>query len=67
MATKTLSARLRNATKTESEWSSSNPVGLRGEIMISSDKKMFKVGDGTSEWSALSYNSANITYYMLCI
>ena len=41
---------------TEANWSSNNPVLLSGEMAISSDKNgRYKVGDGTSRWSALSY------------
>lgn len=56
MSTNTLKARIRHAYKTESEWSSSNPVLLDGEVAFSSDKSnKYKVGDGTSTWSQLSY------------
>lgn len=56
----TLSVRFLHAYKSESEWSSLNPVAKKGEMMISSDKiGMFKVGNGTSKWSELPYNNAN--------
>lgn len=58
MATTTLKTRIRNAAKTEAQWSSANPVGYNGEIMLSTDKKKYKVGNGSSTWSQLSYNSA---------
>ena len=38
---------------------SANPILLEGEIAISSDKEMFKIGNGNSTWSTLSYNNAN--------
>lgn len=55
----TVSVRLQQAYKAEADWKSSDPVGKKGEIMISSDKNgMFKVGNGTSKWSELNYNNA---------
>lgn len=56
----TVNVRLQQAYKAEADWKSSDPVGKKGEIMISSDKNgMFKVGNGTSKWSELNYNNAN--------
>lgn len=55
----TVNVRLQQAYKAEADWKSSDPVGKKGEIMISSDKNgMFKVGNGTSKWSELNYNNA---------
>lgn len=59
MSDNTLSVKIKQRCDTESNWSSNNPVLLAGEIAISSDKKLFKTGDGTSRWSALAYNNAN--------
>ena len=53
-----LKARLRHAVKTEAEWKSADPVLLKGEVAYSSDKRQAKTGDGTSKWSALSYDIA---------
>lgn len=56
----TVNVRLQQAYKAEADWKSSDPVGKKGEIMISSDKNgMFKVGNGTSKWSELNYNNAS--------
>lgn len=56
----TVNVRLQQAYKAEADWKSSDPVGKKGEIMISSDKNgMFKVGNGTNKWSELNYNNAN--------
>lgn len=59
MSENTLNVRLRSAIKTDAEWQKSNPVLLKGEAVYSSDKKLYKIGDGTSTWSELSYNSAD--------
>ena len=62
MSTKSLNVRLRHAIRTESEWQSSDPILLEGEIGFTSDKGLYKVGNGTSKWSELSYNLANSLY-----
>lgn len=59
MAENILNVKIKQKNDTEANWMSANPVLLNGEVAISSDKKLFKVGDGTSTWSALSYNNAN--------
>lgn len=54
-----LDVKIKQRYDTEANWSSANPVLLEGEIAISSDKNgMFKVGNGSLTWSALSYNQA---------
>ncbi len=42
---------------TESQWISSNPVLLEGEVGITMDTtpKKFKIGNGTSAWNDLPY------------
>lgn len=55
MSTNTLKTRIRHAYKTEAEWTSSNPVLLAGEQAYNSDNNKYKIGDGTSTWSQLSY------------
>lgn len=44
---------LRNDTATA--WTTANPVLMKGEIGIEIDTNKFKIGDGTTAWSALSY------------
>lgn len=44
----------------EHNWKSKDPVLLAGEMAISSDKNgMYKVGNGSSKWSELSYSYMN--------
>lgn len=44
----------------EYNWKSKDPVLLAGEMAISSDKNgMYKVGNGSSKWSELSYSYMN--------
>jgi hypothetical protein len=40
---------------TASEWASADPIIAEGEIAYASDNGKFKVGNGTSTWSELSY------------
>ena len=51
-----IKVRLRTKTDTDANWTSANPILLKGEIGIVSDKNnIFKVGDGASTWEALEY------------
>lgn len=43
---------------TASNWSSNNPVLANGEIGIATDTYQFKIGDGSTTWSGLSYYGA---------
>ena len=55
----TIKVQLKQAVKTESQWRSSNPVIPDGCMAITSDRgNAYKVGDGSSEWNDLSYNTA---------
>lgn len=58
MSEKILNVRFQIASKKESEWQSSNPILKLGELALSTDKLMFKIGDGTSAWTSLSYTKA---------
>ena len=59
MSETTLNVRIQNRTDLEANWSYADPVLMKGEIAVSSDKgNLYKVGDGTSKWSELTYNSA---------
>ena len=62
MANKILNVRVQQRGDTESNWASKNPVLLKNEMAISTDKdNRYKVGNGTSKWSELSYAKANLT------
>lgn len=45
--------KLRN--DTAANWTATNPVLLQGEIGIETDNRRYKIGDGTTAWSSLSY------------
>lgn len=56
MAENILKVRIKEKYDTEAEWASSNPVLLSGEVAYSSDTNgRYKIGNGTSTWSQLSY------------
>jgi hypothetical protein len=52
---KTLLTQILLRNDVETNWKSANPILGKGEIAISTDKNQFKIGDGTSNWSALGY------------
>ena len=52
-------ARIRLRCDTAANWTASNPVLLNGEVGIETDTRNFKVGNGVSAWSALSYYIAS--------
>ena len=56
MSDNILNVRIQEKYDTESNWSSKNPLLLKGEIAISSDKNNnYKVGNGVDNWNSLSY------------
>lgn len=42
---------------TAANWTSANPTLATGELGLETDTLKFKIGDGSSAWSALSYSS----------
>ena len=62
MAEHVVEARFKQKYDTEANWKSKDPVLYEGEMAISRDKNdRYKVGDGKSKWSALSYAKADLT------
>lgn len=58
MATKNLNARICWKKDTAANWTTKNPVLLNGEIVIvvtASGEERFKIGDGTSAFTALPF------------
>lgn len=55
MADKTLNTRIQQKADTSSNWTSSNPVLLRGELGFETDTLKFKIGNGTSNYNSLEY------------
>jgi len=40
---------------TAANWTAADPVMLAGEIGVETDNRRYKIGDGTTAWSGLSY------------
>jgi hypothetical protein len=40
---------------TATAWTTANPVLANGEMGIESDTDLFKIGDGSTAWTSLSY------------
>lgn len=55
MAEQILSAKLKLRTDLASNWTTSNPTLLAGELGLESDTKKIKIGDGTKAWNSLEY------------
>ena len=48
-------ARIKPRRDTSANWASANPVLQSGEIGFDTTSKQFKIGDGTTAWSSLTY------------
>ena len=55
MAEQILSAKLKLRTDLASNWTTSNPILLAGELGLESDTKKIKIGDGVKAWKNLEY------------
>jgi prophage tail gpP-like protein len=42
---------------TAAEWTSANPTLLAGELGLETDTNKFKIGNGATAWTSLSYSS----------
>lgn len=54
---KTVKVIMKQRSDSASNWESTNPVLLAGEIGYDTTNGRFKIGDGTSTWSQLSYSA----------
>jgi len=46
---------------TAANWTSTNPTLASGEMGLETDTNLFKIGDGSTTWSALLYQTAKIS------
>ena len=53
-----LETRIKQRCDTESNWNASNPILLENEVGYIPDGR-YKIGDGSSTWSSLPYNTAD--------
>ena len=59
MATKTYNARVKNKRDTSANWTTNDPVLLKGEIIIvdtASGEVRYKIGDGVKKYSTLPFS-----------
>lgn len=50
-----MATRMQQRRGTAAQWTAANPVLAAGEIGFETDTNQFKIGDGSSAWSTLSY------------
>ena len=50
-----MTTRLQQRRDTAANWTSNNPTLATGEIGFETDTKKFKIGDGSTAWTALAY------------
>lgn len=65
MADTNLNVRIKNAYKTESEWSVTTTIPKNGELLFTKGglhDGEYKIGDGTHRWSDLDYIKPSYTY-----
>ena len=55
MADNTINVRIKDRSDTEANWTSKNPVLLKGERAITDGTGKYKIGDGKNTWGALPY------------
>lgn len=58
MANTTLAVKIQIRNDTKNNWTTQNPVLLKGEMGVETDTRKFKFGDGVSDWKTLEYASA---------
>ena len=59
MANKVLEARLITRNDTSTNWNNTNPVLIKGEIVLETDTLKLKVGDGINSYDSLPYVQAS--------
>lgn len=61
MSTKTMKVSVLLRRDSAAQWTSLNPVLKSGEIGLETDTSLFKIGDGKSSWSFLSYVTGSLS------
>ncbi len=54
-------ARIQLKRATASQWTAANTVLFAGEIGYETDTNKFKIGDGTTAWTSISYFNGNLS------
>jgi hypothetical protein len=55
MALTTVNAKMKQRTDSAANWTSDNPILLKGEMGVETDTGLCKFGDGSTAWNDLSY------------
>lgn len=59
MANNTLNIRIQLRNDTAANWTTKNPLLLKGEMGVEIDTKKIKIGNGTDRWTALEYSGVD--------
>lgn len=59
MANKTLNIRIQLRNDTAKNWTTQNPVLLKGEMGVETDTGKTKIGNGTDNWTTLKYSGVD--------
>ena len=59
MADKTLNIRIQLRNDTAENWTTKNPLLLKGEMGVEIDTKKIKIGNGTDRWTTLEYSGVD--------
>lgn len=59
MANKTLNIRIQLRNDTAENWTTANPVLLKGEMGVEIDTGKTKIGNGTDDWTTLKYSGVD--------
>ena len=59
MADKTLNIRIQLRNDTAENWTTKNPLLLKGEMGVEIDTRKIKIGNGTDRWTALEYSGVD--------
>ena len=59
MADKLLNIRIQLRNDTAENWTTKNPLLLKGEMGVEIDTKKIKIGNGTDRWTTLEYSGVD--------
>ena len=57
-----MTSRIQNRRDTAANWTSNNPTLAAGELGFESDSGLFKIGNGSTAWTGLSYAGGSSGY-----
>ena len=57
-----MASRIQQRRDTAANWTSANPTLAQGEIGFELDTNKFKIGDGSTAWTALAYWTVGFEY-----